>query len=179
MENLVFDMNIEKLLGVLHVDMGIALIVLFFCSFIGWFIKTSRFCSLIDNRDIPHILIFVGIVISIILHKSIGTNPIIVGIFCGFGAVGVHQNFHQFMKKSIEKMIEHPFGDPDLLKNIVPDTESIEKNPEEKEEKSAEDKKEEAEKKSEEAKKPELEIPLPDYKIDEIFSAITEKNKEQ
>ncbi len=116
----------EKLLTDLFIQ-NVNMSVVLGCLIVGYVIKNSKLLNMVDNRNIPLILIVAGVGVSVAINKNISYDIIISGAVSGMVSTGLHQAFHQTIKKYIERFTEMPI-DPELLKGNVAEGEETEDN---------------------------------------------------
>ena len=75
-------------------------VVIGICLCVGYVIKSSL--DFIPNKYIPLIMLVLGLVVNVLMHKSIDANIVLAGMFSGLSSTGLHQVFKNLITKGAE-----------------------------------------------------------------------------
>lgn len=71
-------------------------VVIGICLCVGYVIKSSL--DFIPNKHIPLIMLVLGLVINILIHKGIDADIALGGMFSGLSSTGLHQVFKNLIQ---------------------------------------------------------------------------------
>lgn len=73
-------------------------VVIGICLCVGYVIKSSL--DFIPNKYIPLIMLVLGLIANISIHKCVDANVILAGMFSGLSSTGLHQMFKTLITKA-------------------------------------------------------------------------------